>query len=201
MQNIKKICTFILLNFSTFLMLDASVLKFTNKSSSSIRVYVGYRKDSANDANYAVWALTKVFNTIANARASNAPIIKSGDVGTISYGSGPRGIIVDFLDANGAVTSTIAFPFGETNSEIYILGGLDPKLGTIAQSVAYFNNDAIKAKFPNGLVGDANGNLTADQLALLTPASTDPKSWDYNNRDHTGLMVCMYSKDLAPKVQ
>lgn len=200
MKNIKKIFICVLLSSSSFLMSETGALRITNRSTTNVRVYVGCRNTQETDNFIAALGVKGHKSSLKNARESNSTIITPGNIYSLPYGHAPRGIFVDFLDANGAISSTISFPFGETNSEIYILGGTDSVLGTIAQSVAYWNLDAVKAKFPNGLIGDASGNLTADQLALLTPASTDVKAWDYNNRDHTGLMVCMYSKDFSPKI-
>ena len=206
MKHKKVLFMLLSMSYAGLVVAGGGTLKITNKLVPSnaitgyVRVYVGCRDDSETDNYIAALGINGSFSSLEKARNGSSTLIEPGDVVSLPYGHGPRGIFVDFLDGNAAIASTISFPFGEVNSEIYILGGADTQLGDVKVSVAYWNLDAVKAKFPNGLVGDANGNLTADQLALLTPASTDAKAWNYNARDHVGLMVTMYDQNLSPKI-
>lgn len=202
MKNIKFLITSALITF-TGVSLASANLKVTNKSDTSVKVYVGCRNTQETDPYYTTVGFKASAKSLADARASNAAtIIAPNSSVSIPYAHSPRGIIVDFLNSSSnSISKTISFPFAETNSEIYVLGGTDATLGAIAQSVAYWNNDAVKTVFPSGLVGsNSDGTLSSAQISTITPDYTDVKAWNYNVASHANLMLTMYDQDLQPKV-
>ncbi|MBP6870242.1 hypothetical protein KBC04_05140 [Candidatus Babeliales bacterium] len=234
MKNMKLLLGSMLLGISGLVIAAGGTLKVTNRSGYNVKVYVGSRNTNESDAYISYPGMTGASRkSFGDARKDNGAFVSPNVTTSVVYAHGPRVIIVDFFGVDSKVFKTVAFPFGELNSEIYILGGKDPVIGDITPSVAYWNNDAVATLFtmnvknstdnrfgsgqprdtnsdtqpvklfPTGkLVGDKDGNLTAEQEAAITPKADDiAKVWNYNNMSHAGLMVCMYDTDLKPAVK
>lgn len=169
MKRIQKMAIYFLLSVTGLIYADQDLtLKVTNKSEFDITVYVASRNTSHNTPVYSFnnqadrtkTEGTDKYSDIASKQQSMK--IKPNTVANIRYTQDPRGVTVGFFTTtDGTISKTINFPLYERNSEIIVEGKID---GSVAQSVALWNNTLLKASFPVGLTVDANNTVVNQNL-------------------------------------